>query len=117
MEKLPAEVFNELLDQLEPRGREGPASNPRKNPWALPRPYRPDHIDSRHHYARLRLVNRRFNDLATPYLFRSIGLRFNAKSFARLELLAKNKKLAQHVRKIVLLMPYLYEQGKLMIRV
>lgn len=113
MEKLPAEVFNGLLDQLEPRGREGPTTNPRGNPWAVPQPYRPDHIDSRQHFSALRLVCRRFNELTAPYLFRSIGLRFNQKSFKRLEYLAANTQLAKHVRKFVYLMPYLYEEGAL----
>ncbi|KAI5803861.1 hypothetical protein EDC01DRAFT_611607 [Geopyxis carbonaria] len=111
METLPAEVFNELLDQLEPRGREGSSTNPRRNPWALPQPYRPDHIDSRQHFASLRLVCKRFSELAAPYLFRSIGLRFNTKSFQRLEKLAENEKLSRHVKKFVYLMPYLYEEG------
>jgi hypothetical protein len=113
MEELPAEVFNELLDHLEPRGRrEGPMASPRRNPWAQPQPYRPDHIDSRQHYAALRLVCKKFNALATPYLFRSIGLRYNSKSFERLERLAACPHLSKHVRKFVYLMPYLYEEGK-----
>ena len=112
MDKLPAEVFNGLLDQLESRGgRDGPTTNPRRNPWALPQPYRPDHIDSRQHFSALRLVCRRFNELTAPYLFRSIGLRFNQKSFKRLESLAANPQLSKHVRKFVYLMPYLYEEG------
>jgi hypothetical protein len=111
MERLPAEVFNEVLDHLEPRGRESPAEASRRNPWAQPQPHKPDHIDSRQHYSRLRLVCKRFDELATPYLFRSIGLRFNLKSFGRLEKLAARPGLSRHVRKFVYLMPYLYEEG------
>jgi hypothetical protein len=113
MENLPAEIFNELLDQLEPGGREVPTVDSRRNPWARPQPCKPDHIDSRHHYASLRLVCKRFDNLAAPYLFRSIGLRFNAKSFSRLASLAGNPVLARHVKKFVYLMPYIYEEGRL----
>lgn len=108
METLPTEVFNEILDQFEP----GLHEFPRANPWARPRPYKPEHIDSKQHFARLRLVCKRFSELAAPYLFRSIGLRFNMKSFGRLERLAERPKLARHVKKFVYLMPYLYFEGK-----
>ncbi|KAI5821296.1 hypothetical protein BZA77DRAFT_3752 [Pyronema omphalodes] len=111
MENLPAEIFNELLDQLEPGGRDVPTSDSHRNPWARPQPCKPDHIDSRHHYASLRLVCKRFDNFAAPYLFRSIGLRFNAKSFNRLASLAGNPVLARHVKKFVYLMPYIYEEG------
>lgn len=107
METLPAEVFNEILDQFEP----GLHELPRANPWARPRPYKPEHINSKQHFARLRLVCKRFSELAAPYLFRSIGLRFNIKSFDRLEQLAEHPKLARHVKKFVYLMPYLYFEG------
>jgi hypothetical protein len=60
----------------------------------------------------MRLVSKRFSELAAPYLFRSIGLRFNLKSFGRLERLAEQPKLARHVKKFVYLMPYLYVEGK-----
>lgn len=108
METLPTEVFNEILDQFEP----GVHELHRANPWARPRPYKPEHIDSKQHFARLRLVSKRFSELAAPYLFRSIGLRFNLKSFGRLERLSERPKLARHVKKFVYLMPYLYDQGK-----
>ncbi|PWW80105.1 hypothetical protein C7212DRAFT_273691 [Tuber magnatum] len=108
METLPTEVFNEILDQFEP----GLHELPRANPWARPRPYKPEHIDSKQHFARLRLVSKRFSELAAPYLFRSIGLRFNMKSFGRLERLSEQPKLAKHVKKFVYLMPYLYVEGK-----
>ncbi|KAG0642592.1 hypothetical protein HOY80DRAFT_608844 [Tuber brumale] len=107
METLPTEVFNEILDQFEP----GLHELPRANPWARPRPYKPEHIDSKQHFARLRLVSKRFSELAAPYLFRSIGLRFNMKSFSRLERLSEQPKLAKHVKKFVYLMPYLYVEG------
>ncbi|CUS08253.1 unnamed protein product [Tuber aestivum] len=107
METLPTEVFNEILDQFEP----GLHDLPRANPWARPRPYKPEHIDSKQYFARLRLVSKRFSELAAPYLFRSIGLRFNLKSFGRLERLSDQPKLAKHVKKFVYLMPYLYVEG------
>lgn len=108
METLPTEVFNEILDKFE----HGLHELPRANPWARPRPYKPEHLDSKQHFARLRLVCKRFSELAAPYLFRSIGLRFNLKSFDRLERLAEQPMLARHVKKFVYLMPYLYDQGK-----
>ncbi|TGZ81869.1 hypothetical protein EX30DRAFT_236129 [Ascodesmis nigricans] len=111
MEKLPVEVLKDIFDHLEPDSREECSFTSQKNPWAIPQFYRPDHIDSRYCYASLRQVSRKFHDLATPCLFRNIGLRFNPKSFLRLELLAKEEALARHVRKVVFLMPYLYEQG------
>lgn len=108
METLPTEVFNEILDQFEP----GLHELPRANPWARPRPYKPEHLDSKQHFARLRLVCKRFSELAAPYLFRNIGLRFNLRSFDRLERLAEQPMLARHVKKFVYFMPYLYDQGK-----
>lgn len=108
METLPTEVFNEILDKFEP----GLHELSRANPWARPRPYKPEHIDSKQHFARLRLVCKRFSELAAPYLFRSIGLRFNLRSFDRLERLSEHPELARHVKKFVYLMPYLYDQGK-----
>ncbi|KAI9862295.1 MAG: hypothetical protein M1813_004771 [Trichoglossum hirsutum] len=62
--------------------------------------------------AQFRLVCKRFAELGISYQFTCVPLRFNRKSFHRLDLIAQQPSLSKHVKKFIYLIPYFYVEGR-----
>ena len=110
MDILPNDILREILDFLDPNW-DGYSTT---NDWAQqPKCYNTPSDNRRDlsDLANLRLVCKRLNTLAIPYLFRCVVQRFSRRSFRRLECLAEHPELGRHVKKFVYLMPYLYVEG------
>jgi hypothetical protein len=61
-----------------------------------------------------RQVCRRFAEIGIPYQFMCVALRFNKRSFERLERIARCPHLAEHVKKFIYLIPYFYVEGDML---
>ncbi|KAF2402758.1 hypothetical protein EJ06DRAFT_472677 [Trichodelitschia bisporula] len=60
----------------------------------------------------LRLTCKRFSELGAIHQFARVTTRFSQKGFQRLEWIAKQKHLGQHVKKFSYMVPYFYVEGR-----
>jgi hypothetical protein len=77
-----------------------------------PRPPRPPERAKAQEIAQFRLVCRWFGVIGVAYQFTRVALRFNKKSFQRLEKIASTPSIADKVKRFIYLVPCFYQQGR-----
>lgn len=106
------ELLREILDHIEsdPEVLIGIERRAYLSQESFKPPSFPDR-DQAQDFANFRLTCRRFSDLGAVHQFSRVTTRFSRKGLKRLENIAGQRHLAQHVRKFSYMVPFFYVEG------
>ena len=113
IQKLSHEILKDILDCIESNSRTAIPVD-RRNHLSVEsfRPPSPPPPSQAQDVANFRLSCRRFSELAIPYQYAKISLRFSNAGFQRLEKICDHHHLTRHTRKFSYLVPPFYAEGR-----
>lgn len=113
IQKLSNEILKDILDCIESNSRTAIPID-RRNHLSVEsfRPPSPPPPSQAQDVANFRLSCRRFSELAIPYQYAKISLRFSNAGFQRLEAICDHDHLTRHTRKFSYLVPPFYAGGR-----
>ncbi|KAF1990261.1 hypothetical protein K402DRAFT_401123 [Aulographum hederae CBS 113979] len=115
--RLSNELLREILDHIEADPEK--LINLDRRAYLSQESFRPPPVPARNQALDLghfRLTCRRFSELGAIHQFARVTTRFSQKGFVRLENIASQPHLAQHVKKFSYMVPYFYVEGRERIR-
>ena len=108
--KLSNELLREILDHIDPEKPIGPDRRAYLSQESFQLPPEPD-PDQAPDIANFRLTCKRFSDLGAVHQFSRVTTRFSRNGLRRLENIASQPHLAQHVKKFSYMVPFFYVEG------
>jgi hypothetical protein len=104
------ELLREILDHIDPEKPIGPERRAYLSQESFELPPEPD-PDQSQDIANFRLACKRFSDLGAVHQFSRVTTRFSRKGLKRLENIASQQHLAEHVKKFSYMVPFFYVEG------
>lgn len=111
--KVPNDILKDILDYIESDSQRSVAIDRREHlsveSFRPPTPLLPPQAQD---LGNFRLVCQKFSELAIPYQFSRVSLRFSLSGFKRLDAICNHDHLARHTRKFSYLVPPFYGISK-----
>jgi len=104
------ELLREILDHIDPEKPIGPDRRAYLSQESFELPPEPN-LDQSLDIANFRLACKRFSDLGAVHQFSRVTTRFSRKGLKRLENIASQQHLAEHVKKFSYMVPFFYVEG------
>lgn len=104
------ELLREILDHIDPEKPIGPERRAYLSQESFELPPEPD-PDQAQDIASFRLTCKRFSDLGAVHQFSRVTTRFSRSGLERLENIAGQPHLAEHVKKFSYMVPFFYVEG------
>lgn len=108
--QLSNELLREILDHIDPEKPIGPDRRAYLSQESFELPPDPD-PDQAQDIANFRLTCKRFSDLGAVHQFSRVTTRFSRTGLKRLENIASQPHLAEHVKKFSYMVPFFYVEG------
>ncbi|KAK3217368.1 hypothetical protein GRF29_1g2865023 [Pseudopithomyces chartarum] len=109
------ELLCEILDHIDPEKPIGPERRAYLSQESFELPPEPD-PDQAQDIANFRLTCKRFSDLGAVHQFSRVTTRFSRSGLKRLENIASQPHLAEHVKKFSYMVPFFYVEGRARVR-